>query len=271
VPDEILFASLMAESAASFCRDLSAYLAGRLDLTIRMLDELPWQERERRLYRGDAHVGVVCGLQYVYAVDRRERPGVELLCAPVMRGDRYRDQPIYFSDVVVRRDSPAASLADLRGATWAYNEPTSHSGYNLPRYVLAVRGEPLGFFGRLVESGAHKHSLELILNETVDASAIDSTVLEQELRMCPELADRLRVIETLGPSPIPPLVISRVVAPPLRAALANLLLEMHHDSEGARVLSAASVTRFVAVCDADYDPIRRILRTACALVEALSS
>src|SRR5207237_2714524 len=151
---ELVFASLMADNAAVFGRDLAGYLARRLGITARSLDALPWQEREQMLYRGQAHLGIVCGLQYVLAVDHGERPGVDLLAAPVMRGERYLGRPIYFSDVIVRRGSRARCLADLRGATWAYNEPTSQSGYNLPPYVLAIRGGRAGFSGRVVASAA---------------------------------------------------------------------------------------------------------------------
>jgi phosphonate transport system substrate-binding protein len=261
---ELLFASLMADNAAEFCGALVDYLARRLGVAVRELDAVDWQERERMLYRGEAQLGVVCGLQYVYAVDRGERPGIDLLAAPVMRGERYRGRPIYFSDVVVRRDSPARCLADLRGASWAYNEPTSQSGYNLPRYVLASRGETAGFFGRVVASGAHQRSLELILDGAVDAAAIDSTVLERELELHPELAERLRVIEILGPSAIPPLVVSRAVPRSRRADLLRLVLEMHDDPAGSEVLAEADIVRFVRVSRANYDQIRQMARVAAS-------
>jgi phosphonate transport system substrate-binding protein len=262
LPDELVFASLMADNAAKFCGELAGYLARRMGVAVRLLDDLRWPERERMLYRGDAQLGVICGLQYVYAVDRGEQPGVELLVAPVMRGERYRGLPIYFSDVIVRRDSPARCLADLRGAAWAYNERTSQSGYNLPRYALAERGETAGFFGRVLESGAHQRSIELVLDGTVDAAAIDTTVLEREVRLRPELADRLSLIETLGPSPIPPLVVSRALRASVRTALLRLLIEMHYDPIGMDVLVSADIARFVRVRDLDYNEIRRMTRLA---------
>ena len=254
----------MAENTAVFYHGLSTYLARHLGIPARVLDDVPWQEREQMLYRGEAQLGVVCGLQYVYAVDRGEQPGVDLLAAPVMRGERYQGRPIYFSDVVVRHDSPARCLADLRGAAWAYNEPTSQSGYNLPRYVLACRGEKAGFFGRVTMSGSHQRSLNLILDGTIDASAIDTTVLEQEFRLHPELGGRLRVVETLGPSPIPPLVISRLVPRSVRVALLRLLLDMPKDPLGMEVLALADVARFVRVSHAGYDQIRHMARVAAA-------
>jgi phosphonate transport system substrate-binding protein len=262
LPDQLLFASLMADNARSFYRDLVAYLHARTGLKVRLIEDAPWQECEQRLHQGSAQLGAVCGLQYVYAVDRGAQPGLELLAAPVMQDARYENRPVYFSEVVVRRDNVAASLADLRGSTWAYNEPTSQSGYAITRYVLASRGEPPGFFGRVIASGAHQHSLALLLAGAVDATAIDSTVLDTELVLHPELAARIRVVETLGPSPIPPLVISRAVPVAVRRQLESTLMTMHADPAGLQVLSGARVKQFVRVTDADYEPIRAMARVA---------
>src|SRR4051812_6255343 len=99
-PVELRFASLMADNAAPFCRGLCGYLAARVGLTVRLVDDVAWQAAEQCLYRGEAHLGVVCGLQYINAVDRGARAGVTLLAAPVMRAPRYAGRPIYFSDVV---------------------------------------------------------------------------------------------------------------------------------------------------------------------------
>jgi phosphonate transport system substrate-binding protein len=258
----LLFASLMADNTAEFCRALAAYLGARLGHSMHVLDDLPWQECEQRLCGGQADLGVVCGLQYVYSIDRGDAPGIDLLVAPVMRGPRYMNRPIYFSEVVVRYDHPARSLGDLRGAIWAYNEPTSHSGYALTRCTLATRGERAGFFGQVIASGAHLRSLELLLDGAIDATAIDSTVLDQELRRRPGLTDQVRIIETLGPSPIPPLVVSRALEASVREAIRSAVLSMHTDGEGGAILASAAIKQFVTVSEADYEPIRQMARMA---------
>jgi len=84
------------------------------------------------------------------------------LAAPVLQGPRYQGRPVYFSDVIVRRDSPLRSFADLRGASWSYNDPDSHSGYNLTRYELARRGEARGYFGTVVSAGWHQESIRWV-------------------------------------------------------------------------------------------------------------
>jgi phosphonate transport system substrate-binding protein len=259
------FVSLMSENALAFCHALAAYVARSVGADVDVVEDVPWQIAERQLYAGDADLGVVCGLQYVRSYDRGDVPGVELLAAPVIAGARYECKPIHFSDVVVRADSAAQSLLDLRGCTWAYNEPTSHSGYGLTRSWLASQGHTNRFFGALTGSGAHLRSLDLLLDGDIDATAVDSTVLETELRCRPRLRKSLRVVATLGPSPIPPLVISRGVRPSRRAAIRECLLGMHLDVDGSGILAQAATSHFAEVTDADYDPIRAMNRQADTL------
>ena len=255
----------MSENALAFCHDLAAYLGRVLIASVHVAHDAHWQDAELRLYRGQAHLGIVCGLQYVLSADRGDMPGVDVIAAPVMHAARYENRPIYFSDVIVRRDNPARSLADLRGCHWAVNEQTSHSGYALPRFALASRGFTNGFFGKVTQSGAHLRSLELLLAGSVDATAIDSTVLEQELRSRALLASELRVADTLGPSPIPPLVISRSVSPSIRSALTRAVLEMHLDAAGAQILASAAIKGFVPATNADYEAIRAMHRLASSV------
>jgi phosphonate transport system substrate-binding protein len=264
-PEELLFASLAAENAATFYADLVGYLSKALGIPTRLTDEPAWQVREDQLIRGQGHLGVVCGLQYVRSRQAGDEPGIDLLAAPVMRGRRYGLRPVYFSDIVVRRGHPARTLDDLSGARFAFNERTSHSGYGVVRHELARRGYTRGFFGSVVESGAHQSSLSLIAAGAVDASAIDSTVLETEFLHTPDLAQQVRVVTTLGPSPIPPLVVSRALSSAVRNDLRSVLLEMHHDPRGSHVLSRGRVRQYVEVRDSDYDPIRMMATAGAAI------
>ena len=121
---------------------------------------------------------------------------------------RYGGAPIYFSDVVVRTDHPARSFAELRGASWAYNERLSHSGCGVTRYHLVQMGETSGLFGSVIESGFHEESIRMVVDGSVDATAIDSQVLGVALRNTPALRDELRLIDVLGPSTIQPVAVS---------------------------------------------------------------
>jgi len=211
--------------------------------------------------RGEFDAGFICGLPYVQLARLAPAP-VELLAAPVIRGDRYAGRPIYFSDVVVHRDSPVRTFADLRGRSWAYNDPDSHSGYNVSRHHLVKMGETRGFFGRVVEAGFHQKAMRMVAAGEVDAAAIDSQVLAIELRDVPAPAAKLRVIAALGPSTIQPVVAARHLSRDVKDALRNVLLRIGDDPEGRAELARGFVERFVPVTDRDYDDIRMMLVAA---------
>jgi phosphonate transport system substrate-binding protein len=234
----------MAENAAATCREITEYLGARIGAPTQFVEGFEWQECEALLDRGTIHLCWICGLPYAWKMAMRE-PALEMCAVPVMREERYQKQPVYFSDIVVHRRSRFQSFAELRGAAWAYNEPRSHSGYNVVRHHLAALGEEHGYFGSVVESGAHQRSLAMIVNGEIDASAIDSTVLEAELRRTPALNDEIRIVETLGPSPMPPWVMHRGLAPELKDAIVGALLGMHADPDGSRVLAGWGISHFV--------------------------
>lgn len=246
----------MADNAEATCRAIVAWLGTALDIRTEFVDCIGWQARERLLDEGEIDVCWICGLPYVWKADAKAP--LEICAVPVMRGERYANRPIYFSDVVVRSDSAYRSFVQLRGARWAYNESRSHSGYNVVRHHLATLGEFNGFFGRAVESGAHQASLRMILDGEIDASAVDSTVLEAELARNPDYAARLITIDTLGPSPMPPWIVRTDLSQELRSDIRNALLAMHCDADGAAVLQSSGISSFVASEDRAFDPLREM-------------
>jgi phosphonate transport system substrate-binding protein len=255
--DSLTVVSLMSENHRPFYQGVAEYLEQRTGVKMLFVNDRPWKARERMLDQGQAQIAFICGLPYA------ERAGqLDLLAAPVMRAARYGDRPVYFSDIVVRADSPFMSFGDLRGATWAYNEPDSWSGCVALRAHIAAQGQTRDYCGRIVESGAHLESLRMLLDGQIDTAAIDSTVLELELAGWPELAEQIRVVDSIGPNMFPPAVIRSELSEPVKRRLRDTLLQMHEDPAGAHVLAAGMAARFSALRDSDYDDIRRKARLA---------
>lgn len=251
------FASYLAPNMVEVYRFIAEDVGQQLGLAT----ELSVGATFDQFARGQVDVGFICGLPYAQ-LTREPRPPVELLAAPVLQGARYGGRPIYFSDVIVRRDSPCQSFADLRGRVWAYNDPESHSGYNLTRAHLVSLGETRGFFGQVVAAGWHQRAIDLVVAGQVDASAIDSQVLAIELRDQPELGARLRVIATLGPSTIQPVVAARRLPEGPKADLRAVLLALGEEPRARERLAQGFVERFAAVTDSSYDDIRGMLAAA---------
>jgi phosphonate transport system substrate-binding protein len=180
----------------------------------------------------------------------------------VLTGARYAGRPICFSDVIVHRDSPFRSFLDLRGPSWAYDEPLSRSGYGLTRYQLVALGETHRFFGEVAEAGFHEESIRMVTEREVDASTIDSQVLAVAMRDDPSVARALRIVDALGPSTIQPVAVSKRVPPELRHEIARVLTTLHEDRAVRERLALEQVGRFVRLGPTACDDIR-MMRDAC--------
>jgi phosphonate transport system substrate-binding protein len=249
--------SFLAPKLLGFYTFLAEQVGRSLGCPVEMIVGTSYDELD------SADVAFVCSLPYVERTEFGRGP-VEPIVAPVLRGARYGGRPIYFSDVIVRRDSSCRGFADLRGRTWTYNEPHSQSGYGITRYELARAGHAKGFFGRIVEAGWHERSVRLVATGACDAAAIDSHLLAVILRDEPDLAKELRVIETLGPSTIQPVVVSRRLPRSVKSKLRRTFLALADDPAARRRLATALVERFVPVRDRDYDGIRHMRDIAVA-------
>jgi phosphonate transport system substrate-binding protein len=190
----------MAENADSTSRAIARYIGSKVGIRTEFVVDMPWEQREYLFDIGEIQVCWICGLPYVWKVDAGQ-PAIELCAVPVMLRERYGNAPVYFSDVAVHRDSHFETFDDLRGTSWSYNERRSHSGYNVVRHLLAQIGETGGYFGRVIESGSHQASLRMILDRKIDASAIDSTVLETEFPGTLQSNRRYASSRRLAPAP----------------------------------------------------------------------
>lgn len=237
------------------------YIANYIGRALGVSSELVVGESFDQFEEGDLDVGFICGLPYVY-LTRRELPPVELVAAPVLKGTRYGGKPIYYSDVIVRNGNGIRSFEDLKGRSWAYNEPLSHSGYNVVRHRLIEMSETGGYFSRVVQAGWHQTSLQMVLAGDVDATAIDTQVLEVEMKAKSELSSQIRVVDTLGPSTIQPVVAASRLDAELKRDISKVLIDLADDPEAESALDRGLFLKFVPIDDSAYEDIRRMLAAA---------
>jgi len=250
----LVFANFLAPNMTSTYTEVAARVGQRLGTPTTLVEGASLDQ----LRQASVDIAFLCGLPYVRL--RREQPGMlRLLAAPVLDEPRYGGRPVYFSDVIVRRDSPCRSFDDVRGRSWAHNVEDSYSGCLLSRYTLHEMGETEGFFGQVIFSGWHQESIRRVVAGEVSASAIDSHVLGVEHRRNPGLHRQLRVIAVLGPSPIPPVVGSASLPDEVAVRVRDALTELGDDPSGRALLGRGLIRQFIPIEDQAYDSMRRML------------
>lgn len=197
----------------------------------------------------------ICGLPFIRNC-RIAEGQLKAIAAPVMQSDRYQNRPVYFSDMIVRTDSQFHCFSDLAGSTVCYNDPGSNSGYYLLRYRLLQEQSESRFFKQAVQSRSHQRSIRWVIEQKADCAAIDSTVLEQELRVFPKLAEQIRIVESSDPCPMPPIVVAQQLGEDLIDQIQTALLQP--DAELKAAMAQMNVSRYAAVNTQDYEAIATI-------------
>ncbi len=238
------------------------HLARELGREVRLESEIrhsgPMAGDDDPFADGRADLGFLCSPSYLYLSSLR-RPSVELVPAGFAFGDpRNAGRPVYFSEVIVRRSDPAAALVDLRGRVWGFNDRCSLSGYFSVLQQVDSPRQNGTFFSRMLCTGSHRDSIESVLDGRIDGAAIDSNALRSLYRERPELCRELRVVESLGPFPIQPIVL-RAGDRRLRDRIAAALLGLADDRDLRSALAACGLERCVPVDEGLYDCERRAL------------
>jgi ABC-type phosphate/phosphonate transport system substrate-binding protein len=179
--------------------------------------------------------------------------------APGCQGSSYR------SAIVVAATNPAATLAELRGARCAANDPASNSGMNLLRAMIAPLAGGGRFFRSVQWSGSHGESLAMITRDEADIAAIDCVTFDHLRALEPALVSALRVIGWTDVSPGLPLVTAAGTDDRTLAALRTALADIVTDTAVAATLDALLIDGFDVLSLDMYQCVIKLRRRAAAL------
>src|SRR5215470_16342060 len=249
-----------APSLTAAWQRLLTWLSSRAEVPLTVLDRADTLPLDDIWERDDLGCVLMCG--YPWAL-RRDRP--HLLAAPVPSPARYGDRPVYFTDFIVRDDSPYARLEDTFGGCLAYSTEHSHSGYNAARFHLLDYRTPSRptLYGRVL-GPLHRQIpvIDAVIDGRADVGPVDGYALDLLRRHGDERARRVRVVETTAPAPSAPWVASPVVDAASRERLTVALLNAHHARELATTLDELLLAHFVRVVESDLDVFLHRARAA---------
>ena len=153
---------------------------------------------------------------------------------------------------VVRADSAAQSLDDLRGGVFLLNSPVSNSGMNLPRRALAAIADGKPIFREVIESGGHPASLDRLLRGEGDVASIDCVTYAFWRHHRPEAAARVRIVGDTPPSPSIPFVTSVATPPEIVDILRDALRRVAAEPRYADTRAGLMISGIEDVPDAAY-------------------
>lgn len=199
----------------------------------------------------NGHVDVALLGPFSYVLATTQAP-VEAFAVTVIANTM---QPSYKSIIIAKKDSPIASLADLKGRTFAFVDPGSTSGYMVPAAsMILAKISPEKEFKQVMYSGGHDATIVAVGSGKVEAGAVADRIYH---RGCAKgLADcnTLKVVWESPPIPNDPLLYRKNLSEELKQKIRDAFFSVKNLPFG----EMGTVARFDPASDKDYDPIRDI-------------
>lgn len=179
---------------------------------------------------------------------------VERKAAKVLVVSKRDNAAQYRSVVFVRRDSNIITQRDLQGARVAWVDPTSASGYIVPRAWLRDNGSPPDdLFGQQFMVGSHGAVARAVLNGEVHAGAtfalfshgLRTTIEAGWTELDPASADHVHVVVNAGIVPADCISVSSQLSGPVQERIVQAFvgLEPEQLSDFRKVLGAEGYER----------------------------
>lgn len=162
-------------------------------------------------------------------------------------------QSAYKSVILARKDSGIHTLADLKGHTFAFVDPSSASGHLFPKAGLEQAGfAPDTLFKRVIFSGSHDASILAVENKKVDAAAVADRIFASAVAKGVVKQDDFDIVWSSRPIPESPMVWRKALDPELKKKVADALASIKDVPWGDQGV----LNGFQPTTDASYDVVR---------------
>jgi len=196
-PDKLVVGLLPGESAPTVMRlnePLRAYLEKRLGLPVELVVGANYAATSEALRFGRLDIAYLGPVTYILQSRRAK-------LEPFARPSHAVVGPTFQAAVIVAADSPAKTLADLKGQEVAFGDPASTSGTWVPRYQLLEAGLVAGRDYTLRVLGAHDSVALAVANHKVAAGGLSLPIYQRLVKEGKIDANATRI---LAPSPAIP-------------------------------------------------------------------
>jgi phosphonate transport system substrate-binding protein len=241
-------AMISAKESVVYYHQLLDFIAKQLGHKIELIQRKTYSEINDLLKNGKIDLAFICSGPYATG---RQIYGFEALAVPQVRGKHS-----YHSYLIVNQNSTFQNLMDLRGHTFAFTDPESNTGKLVPTYWLVQKKErPKEFFGKIIYTHSHDNSIMAVATSLVDGAAVHEQIWEYFNDKNPTFTAGTRIIKKSQPFGNPPVVASKYLSNQLKADIERLLMTMHLDPKGKKILDELMIDRFVQPEDSWYDSI----------------
>lgn len=175
---------------------------------------------------------------------------VRLLAVPL-----HKAQPYFSSYLIVPAyNDKTRSLLQLKGAVFAFTDPSLNGSYLEVRHELLTVGEnPAQFFSKIIFARSHREVIKAVALGLAHAGEVDSRIWDLLAQSHPELTAQTRIVAKSHAYGAPPLIANHFVTPEDFSEMQRVLTGMAADAKGLDLLKRLGLDGFIAGDDKIYE------------------
>lgn len=256
VPTELVLGMVPSREAGAIAdslEPLADLLSERLLIPVETFISTNYVGLVEAMGNGRVDIGFFGPSAMVQAIDRYD-------AVPITASVRYGSST-YKTQFNVRCDGPIETYDDFRGASIAFVDPGSASGYQFPYVFLKNQyGVDANEDMSTVFAGSHDAAALAVYNGDVDIATSFNDVREDLQGEYPDIMEQVCVMGYTGDIPNDGQVVRAGLDSDLAAQIQQALIEIAETDEGnALVNELFNVTAFDPVASEAYDPVREVL------------
>ncbi len=170
----------------------------------------------------------------------------------------------FTSRFIVPLNSPAKTLGDLKGKTFAFGAPSSTSGSLMPRYYLLKAGiDPERDFKSVAFSGAHDATVAFVAAGRAEAGVLNASVMDKLVEQHNANVAKVRVLAITPPYFDYNWTVRPGLDPSLTKKLTDAFLALDPGKPDMKeIMDLQRASKFIATTNANYDGIEAAARSA---------
>lgn len=251
-PLRIAFASIISpiETRKSY-QEMVQYIAKQMGRPAVLIQRKTYEELNMLLAAGEADIAFVSTGAYT---SYNGVTPLELLA--MVQTD---DTVFYQAYIVVQADSDIYHVSQLRDKTFAFTDPLSYSGRLAIDYLLLedFGTTPEKFFHKCFYTFNHDKSLWAVVNKLADGAGIDSQIYAYAQKSDPDIANKIRIINIMPPTPTGPVVMRHDLPQGVKDKLRDIFYHMDEQPEMAQAMHQVIIDKFVEPQPEAYDELKR--------------
>ncbi|PLX68576.1 MAG: phosphate/phosphite/phosphonate ABC transporter substrate-binding protein [Denitrovibrio sp.] len=238
---------LSASNTFIYYEEFNAYIAEKMGVKSEIIHKESYSDMNQLLENEQVDFASICTGAMLYL----DQEAYSIVAVPEIDG-----KSTYNSLIISNKNQKMKNTSDLAGKTFAMTDRLSNTGYLFPTYYFTKNfTKPENFFSKVFFTSSHDKSIYLVNKGVVDGAAVDNLVYLNIKNNNEKDVENINIIHISDEFGIPPIVASKKMTKTDIAKLRKILLEMHEDKLGKKILSRFMIDKFIVPDLKNYENV----------------